>query len=92
MNIISNITKDNGVYELLKTSYEQQMPIVCLTKLEALELKTEAIKVGFDIPNPITCFELPIMGYRGKVLVNNADYILAALIGNPVEAILLSKK
>lgn len=89
------VYKEKGnvkTHDLIKMSAEKGMPIVCLTKVEAMIIEKEAEKIGVKIEKPISSFELPTRNYRGKVLVDNAEYVLAALIGNPVEAITITKQ
>jgi hypothetical protein len=80
--------------QLIKKSAETKNYIVCRNSDEAREIQCKAMKLGLDIPFPITYTEFIEKKYCGKningFLIDNVDILLEFISNVPVNAITLS--
>lgn len=80
--------------QLIKKSAETRNYIVCRDFKEACRIHQDAIKMGLNIPLPITYTEFIEKKYCGKningFLIDNVDILLEYISNVPVNSITLS--
>lgn len=70
--------------ELIKLSNARHLYIVCKDEFRAHHISKMAMEMELDIPYPIVARELPLRAHIKEVLVDDAEDVLAMLIGRPI--------
>lgn len=94
---MKKIIKDRGTgktTELILLSNKKQIPILTMHRDSARNIEDRAKQMGVEIPTPI--FTIDYNRYKGrknnKVLVDEIDLVLAALLGVQIEAYTLTEQ
>lgn len=84
MRIIDKPRGSGKTTELIITSYEKKIPIICFNYENAGYIKQMAHNLGLEIPDPIPFDDVryALRGYRSAgVLIDDVDRILSMKIG-----------